>query len=73
MMNGSWYGFLITAVATPHAMAADALDASRINMKPGGVQPRIHITVWAGMVQEEFPSRNTEGYEAGVRRERHTN
>ena len=34
------------------AMAANALDASRMNVKPGGVQPRMHSTVWAGKVQE---------------------
>ena len=33
-------------------MAANALDASRMNVKPRGVQPRMHSTVWAGKVQE---------------------
>ena len=33
-------------------MAADALDASKMNVKPGGVQPRLHSPVLAGKVQE---------------------
>ena len=34
------------------AMADDALDASKKNVKPGGKQPKIHNTVWAGKVQK---------------------
>lgn len=33
------------------AMAEDALDASKMNVKPGGKQPRMHTTVWAGNEQ----------------------
>ena len=32
-------------------MAEDALDASKMNVKPGGKQPRMHTTVWAGNEQ----------------------
>ena len=34
------------------AMAEDALDANRMNVKPGGKQPKMHDTVWAGKVQQ---------------------
>ena len=30
------------------AMAADALDASKMNVNPGGKQLNTHDTVWAG-------------------------
>ena len=30
------------------AMAADTLDVSKMNVKPGGAQPKMHDTVWAG-------------------------
>ena len=33
------------------AMAKDALDASRMNVKPGGKQPKMRDTIWAGQVQ----------------------
>ena len=32
-------------------LAEDALDASKMNLKPGGKQPRMHDTVWNGKVQ----------------------
>lgn len=32
--------------------AEDALDASKMNLKPGGKQPRIHDTIWNGKVQK---------------------
>ena len=35
------------------AMAEDALDANCMDVKPGGKQPKIHDTVWAGKVGEE--------------------
>lgn len=31
--------------------AADALDASKMNLKPGGKQPRMHNTYWQGRLQ----------------------
>ena len=34
------------------AMAADALDASKMNVNPGGKQPKMHETVWAGKPQK---------------------
>ena len=34
------------------AMAADALDASKMNVNPGGKQPKMHDTVWAGKPQK---------------------
>ena len=34
------------------AMAEDALDASKMNVKPGGKQPVMRATIWAGKVQE---------------------
>ena len=30
------------------AMAEDALDASKMNVKPGGQQPKMRNTVWRG-------------------------
>ena len=32
--------------------AEDALDASKMNLKPGGKQPRMHDTIWNGKVQK---------------------
>ena len=32
--------------------AEDALDASKVNLKPGGKQPRMHDTIWNGKVQK---------------------
>ena len=32
------------------AMAENALDASAMNVKPGGKQPKMRDTVWAGRV-----------------------
>ena len=34
------------------AMAEDALDVSRMNVRPGGKQPRMHDTEWAGTPQK---------------------
>lgn len=34
-----------------HAFAEDALNAKVMNVRPGGVQPRMHDTMWAGKVQ----------------------
>ena len=34
------------------AMALDALDASKMNVNPGGKQPAMHDTVWAGKPQK---------------------
>ena len=34
------------------AMADDALDASKMNVKPGGKQPKMRDTMWAGKVQK---------------------
>jgi len=31
--------------------AADALDASKMNLRPGGKQPRMHDTYWQGRLQ----------------------
>lgn len=33
------------------AMADDALNANKMNAKPGGKQPQMHDTVWNGKVQ----------------------
>ena len=33
-------------------MAPDALDASKININPGGKQPVMHDTIWAGKPQK---------------------
>ena len=43
------------------AFAEDALDAKVMNARPGGVQPQIHDTMWAGK------RWNTQGYEANPR------
>lgn len=32
--------------------AEDALDASKMNLKPGGKQPKMHDTFWNGKVQK---------------------
>jgi len=34
------------------AMAEDALDVSKMNVNPGGVQPKMRDTVWGGEVQK---------------------
>ena len=34
------------------AMAADALDASKMNINPGEKQPKMHDVVWAGKSQK---------------------
>lgn len=34
------------------AMAEDALDVNRMNVKPGGKQSKMHSTIWSGRVQE---------------------
>lgn len=34
------------------AMSPDALDASKMNVNPGGKQPAMHDTVWAGEPQK---------------------
>lgn len=34
------------------AMAEDALDVAKMNVKPGGKQPRMHDTIWGGEVQK---------------------
>lgn len=33
-------------------MVADVLDASKMNVNPGGKQPKMHDTVWAGKPQK---------------------
>ena len=33
-------------------MAEDPLDISKMNVKPGGAQPKMHDTVWEGQVQK---------------------
>ncbi len=33
-------------------MAEDSLDASKMNVKPGGKQPKMHDTYWGGTVQK---------------------
>lgn len=33
-------------------MADYALEASKMNVKPGGKQPKLHRTTWAGQIQE---------------------
>ena len=43
----------------------DALNASRMNVRPGGKQPCMRDTVWAGQVQKMVdgkgvPKRNEE-------------
>ena len=34
------------------AMAENALDVLKMNVGPGGKQPKMHDTVWAGEVQK---------------------
>ena len=34
------------------AMASDALDVSKINVDPGGKQPKMRDTVWGGKPQK---------------------
>ena len=41
-----------TKVAAIRLYADDALNVSRMNMQPGGKQPRTRDTVWAGQVQK---------------------
>ena len=35
------------------AFAEDALNAKVMNIRPGGVQPRMHDAMWAGKVQKK--------------------
>jgi len=45
--------------------AEDALDASKMNLKPGGKQPRMHDTIWNGKVQKMvFPDGTPKGLKA---------
>ena len=37
--------------------AEDALDASKMNLKPGGKQPKMHDTIWNGKVQRMVYSK----------------
>ena len=48
----SWKHVWIFDQSSCHkAMAEDALDASKMNVKPGGKQPKMHSTIWAGKEQ----------------------
>ena len=48
-----WRVVLVFDQSSCHkAMAVDALDASKINVNPGGKQPKMHDTVWAGKPQK---------------------
>ena len=38
------------------AMAEDALDVTRMNVKPGGKQPKMHDTTWNGQIQRMVDS-----------------
>lgn len=38
------------------AMAEDALDVNRMNVKPGGKQSIMHDTIWSGQVQKMYDS-----------------
>ena len=48
-----WRHYWIFDQSSCHkAMEEDALDASKMNVNPGGVQPKMRDTVWGGTVQK---------------------
>lgn len=46
------YVWLFDHSSCHKAMAEDALDSSKMNVKPGGLQPRMRTTMWAGREQK---------------------
>ena len=60
-MKGTEYALSLTTVAAMEH-AEDALDASKISMKPGGWQPKMHDTYWKGKLQcMVFPDGTPKG------------
>ena len=55
------------------AYADDALNAKRMNVKPGGVQPKMHDTIWGGRVQKMVFADGTPKGMKEVLRERGVN
>lgn len=53
------------------AMADDALDASKMNVNPGGKQRKMRDTIWRGMAQSMNDSRGVPKGMRQVLRERH--
>ena len=49
--------FIFDQSSCHKAYADDALNASRMNVHPGGKQPCMRDTVWAGRVQKDGERR----------------
>lgn len=44
------------------AFADDTLNAKKMNVKPGGAQPKMHDTIWGGRIQRMvFPDGTPKG------------
>lgn len=51
--SDNWkYVWIFDQSSCHKAMADDALDASKMNVKPGGMQPKMRTTMWAGKEQK---------------------
>lgn len=51
-MAGGWKLVWVFDHSSCHtAMSENALDASKMNVKPGGKQAKLRDTVWAGRIQ----------------------
>ena len=51
--SDNWnYVWIFKQSSCHKAMADDALNASKMNVKPGGMQPKMRTTMWAGKEQK---------------------